>query len=149
MINKRFVKIIVWCYTFVQEVGDNMMKNIILENFVKNNCFFDEKNKELSKFDLIKFVFNLDKNEVCLKLIEKHIIVNHDIRFGKPIIRGTRLTVEDIVSFIKYNKNIKSLKEILIEYPSLTSESVMACIIYSLLNTSKIKLVIAVLLQTS
>ncbi len=31
--------------------------------------------------------------------IEKYITINPDIRFGKPIIKGTRITVYDVLNW--------------------------------------------------
>ena len=31
------------------------------------------------------------------ELVKKHIEINPEVRFGKPVIRGTRLAVEDIL----------------------------------------------------
>ncbi|MGA0555476.1 DUF433 domain-containing protein [Larkinella sp. VNQ87] len=47
---------------------------------------------------------------------------------GKPIIKGTRITVELIVEKLAYGEPID---EILIDYPHLTREAIFACLHYA------------------
>ena len=54
-----------------------------------------------------------------------HITTHPDILGGKPIIAGTRISVEHILGLLA--KGITQ-KEIIKEYPSLTEESVKAAL---------------------
>ncbi|MEW6357172.1 MAG: DUF433 domain-containing protein [Planctomycetota bacterium] len=56
------------------------------------------------------------------------IVSNPDVLGGKPIIRGTRLTVERVLSLLEAGVGEK---EILADFPMLTSEDIRACIAYA------------------
>ena len=60
--------------------------------------------------------------------IQQHITANPDIMLGKPIIRGTRITVELILN--KLSDGF-SVSDILDMYPHLKVEGIMACIAYA------------------
>ena len=57
------------------------------------------------------------------KKIEKRIVCNGKILSGKPVVNGTRLSVEFIVSLISQGW---TEKEILENYPQLTKEDLTA-----------------------
>lgn len=59
------------------------------------------------------------------QLLER-ITTNHEIMVGKPIIKGTRLTVEYILNLLA---NGATEIEILEEYQGLTSEDIKACLL--------------------
>ena len=61
------------------------------------------------------------------KLLER-IAVDPDIMVGKPIIKGTRLTVEYILSLLAHGA---AEAEILQEYEGLTSEDIKACLLFA------------------
>lgn len=56
------------------------------------------------------------------------ITINPKIMVGKPIIRGTRLTVEYLMNLLAHGATID---EILNEYKSITRQDVQACILYA------------------
>lgn len=58
----------------------------------------------------------------------KRITINPKIRFGKPCIRGTRIAVEDILNLIKAGY---TFNEILIQYPTLEKEDIIAALDYT------------------
>ena len=58
----------------------------------------------------------------------KRIAVNPDVMVGKPIIRGTRLTVEFILNLLAHGATIE---EILQEYKGIIREDVQACILFA------------------
>ncbi len=49
-------------------------------------------------------------------------------RSGKPCIRGLRITVYDVLSYLASGM---SIDEILSDFPSLTREDVLACLSYA------------------
>ncbi len=51
-----------------------------------------------------------------------------EIMLGKPVIKGTRLTVEYIISLLAQNT---SIEEILAEYKGLEKEDILACLTYA------------------
>lgn len=68
------------------------------------------------------------------QLLER-ITLNPKIMAGKPVIKGTRLTVEYILNLLAHGARPE---EILEEYDGLTAEDVQACILFateSLKNT--------------
>ncbi|MGD2250252.1 MAG: DUF433 domain-containing protein [Candidatus Methanofastidiosia archaeon] len=61
------------------------------------------------------------------KLFDR-IELNPKIMGGKPVIKGTRLTVQHILNLLAHGTTID---EILSEYPGLTPEDVQACLLYA------------------
>lgn len=51
-----------------------------------------------------------------------------NIRFGKPTVAGTRITVADVLGWLAAGETIKDLLE---EYPWLTREGILACLAYN------------------
>jgi len=60
--------------------------------------------------------------------ILKKVIVDPDIMVGKPIIKGTRITVEFIIRLLAEGR---SREEILRGYPHLTEEDISAAVSYN------------------
>jgi len=58
----------------------------------------------------------------------KRIVINPKIMLGKPVIKGTRLTVEIIVEKIAYGETIEDLKR---DYPFITENDVKAALLYA------------------
>ncbi len=56
---------------------------------------------------------------------EDHITINPEIRSGKPCIKGTRITVYDILEYLAGGM---SEDEILSDFPSLTREDIRAAL---------------------
>lgn len=68
------------------------------------------------------------------QLLER-IVLNPQIMTGKPVIRGTRLTVDFILNLFAHGA---TEKDILDEYKGLTFEDIQACFLFatkSLKNT--------------
>lgn len=59
---------------------------------------------------------------------EPRIIVDPKIMMGKPVIEGTRITVELILTRLAEGR---SVDEILVEYPHLTRAQITAAIQYA------------------
>jgi len=60
-------------------------------------------------------------------LLER-IIINPKIMVGKPVIRGTRLSVEYILGLLAHGT---TMEEILQEYPGLEKEDIFACLLFA------------------
>ena len=58
----------------------------------------------------------------------QRIILNPKIMVGKPVIRGTRLTVDFILSLLAHGTTVD---EILNEYEGLTHEDIQACFLFA------------------
>lgn len=56
------------------------------------------------------------------------ISLNPKVMMGKPVVKGTRLTVEFIVNLLAHGA---SVDEILREYKGLTAEDVQACLLFA------------------
>lgn len=70
------------------------------------------------------------------ELLLERITLNPKVMVGKPVIRGTRLTVEYILNLLAHGT---TAAEILAEYKGLTEEDIQACILFatkSLENTT-------------
>ena len=61
------------------------------------------------------------------KLLER-ITVDPKVMVGKPVIKGTRLTVEYILNLLAHGATIT---EILSEYRGLTQDDIQACILFA------------------
>jgi uncharacterized protein (DUF433 family) len=58
----------------------------------------------------------------------RHITVNPKVMVGKPVIRGTRLTVEFILNRLGHGA---TADELLQEYPGITSDDIQACLLFA------------------
>ncbi len=56
------------------------------------------------------------------------IIINQKIMVGKPVIRGTRLTVEFILNLLAHGA---TPEEVMSEYQGLTREDIQACFLFA------------------
>jgi uncharacterized protein (DUF433 family) len=61
------------------------------------------------------------------QLLER-IAFNPSVMVGKPVIKGTRLTVEYILNVLAHGATVS---EILNEYEGLTEEDVQACFLFA------------------
>ncbi|CAN5848476.1 DUF433 domain-containing protein [soil metagenome] len=60
--------------------------------------------------------------------MEERIAVDSNICNGRPVIKGTRITVQTVLEFLGAGDSIEA---ILSEYPNLTREDVLASLRYS------------------
>jgi len=60
--------------------------------------------------------------------LHERITTNPAVRFGKPCVRGTRLTVGDVLGYLASGM---SEAELLEDFPQLTHEDVLACLGYA------------------
>jgi len=65
---------------------------------------------------------------IMQKEIFKRIVCDPDILGGKPVIKGTRLTVELIVEKVAYGETIENLKK---DYPFITEDDIRAALLYA------------------
>lgn len=59
---------------------------------------------------------------------DSRIVADPKVLVGKPVVRGTRLSVEFVIGLLAEGW---SRKEILDEYPSLTDDDITACLNYA------------------
>ena len=65
----------------------------------------------------------MDRN----KLLNR-IVINPNVMVGKPVIRGTRLTVQHILNLLAHGE---TAEEVLQEYEGLTHDDILACIMFA------------------
>jgi uncharacterized protein (DUF433 family) len=56
------------------------------------------------------------------------ITINPAVRFGKPCVRGTRITVGDVLGFLASGMGEAELLE---DFPQLSHDDVLACLAYA------------------
>ncbi|NTW36448.1 MAG: DUF433 domain-containing protein [Syntrophobacteraceae bacterium] len=61
-------------------------------------------------------------------LLLERIPINPKVMVGKPIIKGTRLTVEYILNLLAHGS---TREEIIQEYEGLTQEDIQACLLFA------------------
>lgn len=62
-----------------------------------------------------------------MKLLER-ISMDPAVRFGKPCVRGTRISVGDVLEYLAGGM---SEDEILADFPQLTRDDIRACLAYA------------------
>ena len=70
-------------------------------------------------------------NSLCYHLrmdYSKIITIDPGMRSGKPTIRGTRMTVTDVLEYLAAGM---STEEILADFPDLTAEDIKACLAFA------------------
>jgi uncharacterized protein (DUF433 family) len=77
------------------------------------------------KFNIL---VNVVEKDDIIKLINDNIEKNKSIRFGKPVIKGTRISVYDVVDLVVENY---STREIMEQYPTIDNENqIRAALLY-------------------
>lgn len=56
---------------------------------------------------------------------KQYIEVNPEVRFGKPVIKGTRITVYDVLQWLASGL---SHQQILSDFPQLSEDDILACL---------------------
>ena len=59
----------------------------------------------------------------------EHITLNPNVMVGKPVIKGTRLTVEYVLHLLAHGATVE---EILEEYAGLTPDDIQACMLFAI-----------------
>ena len=63
-----------------------------------------------------------------MKHYSKIITIDSNIRFGKPCIKNTRISVYDVLGWLASGMKID---EIIIDFPELKEEDIIACLSYA------------------
>ena len=71
---------------------------------------------------------------------QKFISINPEIRFGKPCITGTRISVGDVLAWLASGM---SYSEIIEDFPQINKEQILAVLAYSAEKESFIKIIAA------
>ena len=75
-----------------------------------------------------------------MKELSYYITIDPEIRFGKPCIKGTRITVADILQWLASGM---SHTQILEDYPSLKEEHILAALAFAANRETIIKIIAA------
>lgn len=67
-----------------------------------------------------------------------HIEIRPEVRFGKPCIKSTRISVSDILGWLA---NGMTTEEIIADFPELTEEHIHACLAYAADREHKIRVI--------
>ena len=59
---------------------------------------------------------------------KEYIEVNPEIRFGKPVIIGTRITVYDVLQWLALGM---THQQIINDFPQLSENQILACLSYA------------------
>ncbi len=73
-----------------------------------------------------------------MKEYAQYISIDPDIRFGKPCIKGTRIAVSDILSWLASDM---SHEEILEDFPTLKEEHIKAALMFAANREAMVKIV--------
>lgn len=66
---------------------------------------------------------------ICVMMnIKQYIEINPEKRFGKVIVKGTRISVADILNWLA---NGMTREEIIQDYPELSKEQINACLFFA------------------
>lgn len=57
--------------------------------------------------------------------MDGHIVIDPAVCNGRPVVRGTRITVQTVMDFLAAGDSVDDVLE---AYPSLNREQVLACI---------------------
>jgi uncharacterized protein (DUF433 family) len=58
----------------------------------------------------------------------EHIEINADIRFGRPCVRGTRISVYDVLGWLASGMSHSDIVE---DFPELNNTQILACLAYA------------------
>lgn len=66
----------------------------------------------------------------------KYFEINPEIRFGRPVVKGTRIAVYDILGWLASGQ---THEEILEDFPQLSNDHILACLSYATNKERKLK----------
>jgi uncharacterized protein (DUF433 family) len=66
------------------------------------------------------------------------ISIDPEIRFGRPCIKGTRISVYDVLGWLA---NGMTIPEIIEDFPQLTDEQIKACLAFAADRERRVKIV--------
>ncbi len=67
---------------------------------------------------------------------QKYIGINPEVRFGKPCIIGTRISVYDVLEWLAQDM---SFEEIMADFPHIGREHILACLAYAAQKERKLR----------
>ena len=67
---------------------------------------------------------------------QTYIGINPEIRFGRPCIIGTRISVYDVLAWLAQEM---SFEEIMADFPQIRKEHILACLAYAAQKERKLR----------
>ncbi len=67
----------------------------------------------------------------------EHIEINADIRFGRPCLKGTRISVYDVLGWLASGMSHSDIVE---DFPELNNTQILACLAYAAERERKVKI---------
>jgi uncharacterized protein (DUF433 family) len=74
-----------------------------------------------------------------MKEYSQYISIDPDVRFGKPCIKGTRITISDILGWLASGM---TSQEILEDFPALREEHIRAALSFAADRETMVKIVV-------
>lgn len=69
-----------------------------------------------------------------------YISIDPNVRFGKPCIKGTRITVQDILNWLASGMSVEEISE---DFPQLKTEHIMAALAFAANSETRTRLISA------
>ncbi len=69
---------------------------------------------------------------------QQYISIDPEVRFGRPCITGTRISVYDVLGWLGIGMSIADIIE---DFPELTEEQIRACLQYAADRERKVRVV--------
>ena len=69
---------------------------------------------------------------------KEYIEINSTIRFGKPCVKGTRISVYDVLAWLASGM---TYDEILTDFPQLNRDHILACLAFAADRERKVKVI--------
>jgi len=73
-------------------------------------------------------MYNKDMDKNLIKNTPKEVTIRQEVRFGKPTVNNTRVTIADILHLLKAGYTVQDIPE---QYPGVTSTATIAAIDYA------------------
>lgn len=106
-------------------------KNELVNDKIQYQCIIDwenhGRNKKDIKINLIDDIKLIDYSSM-FETKFKRITINKDIKGGNPCVKGTRISVMNVLSYLS---DKTSYNEVIYEFPELTEEDIKECLEYS------------------
>lgn len=71
----------------------------------------------------------------------KKIVVDQNVHFGKPVILGTRICVQDVLELLEAGLSFEQIRQEY--YPDLTDDDIRECISYAIALIQSERIVIS------
>lgn len=62
-----------------------------------------------------------------MKAYQDYITIDSNIRFGKPVLKNTRISVSDVLGWLS---NGMTKDDILSDFPELNEDMILACLVF-------------------